>query len=79
MKDLKEVLAGINRATTRPSWGRGAGRRRRRGARTGRTDVLAASMPARGRQANLSFFAFTATPKPKTLELFGELEARPGR
>ena len=26
----------------------------------------------RGRQPNLSTFAFTATPKPKTLELFGE-------
>lgn len=37
------------------------------------TDVLAASMTARGAQRNLSFFAFTATPKPKTLELFGEL------
>ncbi len=36
-------------------------------------DVVAASMEARGRQSNLSFFAFTATPKPKTLELFGEL------
>lgn len=36
-------------------------------------DVVAASMQARGKQNNLSFFAFTATPKPKTLELFGEL------
>jgi type I restriction enzyme R subunit len=36
-------------------------------------DVIAASMTARGKQANLAFFAFTATPKPKTLELFGEL------
>ena len=36
------------------------------------TDLLAESMTARGRQPNLSFFAFTATPKPKTLELFGE-------
>lgn len=34
-------------------------------------DVLAASVAARGRQPNLSFFAFTATPKAKTLELFG--------
>ncbi|HVT63692.1 MAG TPA: type I restriction endonuclease [Mycobacteriales bacterium] len=34
-------------------------------------DVLAASVAARGRQGNLSFFAFTATPKAKTLELFG--------
>jgi len=36
------------------------------------TDLLAESMTARGKQANLSFFAFTATPKPKTLELFGQ-------
>ena len=28
-------------------------------------------MAARGPQKNLSFFAFTATPKDKTLELFG--------
>ncbi|PZO22080.1 MAG: restriction endonuclease subunit R [Leptolyngbya foveolarum] len=27
----------------------------------------------RGKQTNLSFFAFTATPKPKTLEVFGQL------
>ena len=35
-------------------------------------DVVSASMTARGKQPNLAFFAFTATPKPKTLELFGE-------
>ena len=29
------------------------------------------SMKAHGRLKNVSFFAFTATPKPKTLELFG--------
>ena len=34
-------------------------------------DLINASMAARGRQPNLSFFAFTATPKQKTLELFG--------
>jgi len=34
-------------------------------------DEIARSIAARGRQANLSFFAFTATPKKKTLELFG--------
>ena len=28
-------------------------------------------MEARGKQDNLSFFAFTATPKPKTVEVFG--------
>ncbi len=38
-------------------------------------DLINASMKARGRQANLSFFAFTATPKPKTLQTFGEQQA----
>ena len=33
--------------------------------------MLNAVMASRGRQPNLSFFAFTATPKGKTLELFG--------
>jgi type I restriction enzyme R subunit len=40
-------------------------------------DALAASVAARGRQPNLSFFAFTATPKAKTLELFGERSTEP--
>lgn len=34
-------------------------------------DNIRKSMLARGQQPNLSFFAFTATPKPKTLEVFG--------
>lgn len=34
-------------------------------------DVLAAEITARAESKNLSFFAFTATPKAKTLELFG--------
>jgi type I restriction enzyme, R subunit len=34
-------------------------------------DLLARSLSGRGRPENLSFFAFTATPKAKTLELFG--------
>jgi len=34
-------------------------------------DLINQNMAARGRQPNLSFFAFTATPKQKTLELFG--------
>ena len=37
-------------------------------------DGLNAVVESRGRQPNLSFFAFTATPKGKTVELFG----RPG-
>ena len=34
-------------------------------------EALFLSMAKRGRQANLSFFAFTATPKHKTLKVFG--------
>ena len=34
-------------------------------------DKIAAEIKARGRLPNVSTFAFTATPKPKTLELFG--------
>ncbi len=34
-------------------------------------DEIRKSMLSRGKQANLSFFAFTATPKPKTVEVFG--------
>ncbi len=37
--------------------------------------VLKAVMASRGRQQNLSFFAFTATPKAKTLEVFGSRDA----
>ncbi|MDJ0736190.1 MAG: type I restriction endonuclease [Nostocaceae cyanobacterium] len=36
-------------------------------------DNIRKSMLARGQQPNLSFFAFTATPKPKTLEVFGKI------
>jgi type I restriction enzyme, R subunit len=38
-------------------------------------DQLNRVMDSRGRQKNLSFFAFTATPKGKTLELFGRKNA----
>ena len=39
-------------------------------------DELVSTMQARrARQANMSFFAFTATPKPKTLEAFGQKSA----
>ncbi len=39
-------------------------------------EEIADEMAAHGRQPNLSFFAFTATPKQKTLEIFG-LEIAP--
>ncbi|HMR22727.1 MAG TPA: DEAD/DEAH box helicase family protein [Micropruina sp.] len=35
--------------------------------------ALLASAKHRGKQKNLSFFAFTATPKPKTLDTFGQV------
>ena len=38
-------------------------------------DRLNDVMQSRGKQPNLSFFAFTATPKGKTLELFGRMGA----
>ncbi len=42
-------------------------------------EELFRSMAKRGRQANISFFAFTATPKHKTLAVFGrEKDGKPG-
>jgi len=61
--DLKEVLGG--EALREEA--------QKRAAEEGRADLeeLFRSMAKRGRQANLSFFAFTATPKHKTLAVFG--------
>ncbi len=61
--DLKEVLGGERLREEA----------RRRAAEEGREDLeaLFRSMAKRRRQANLSFFAFTATPKHKTLAGFG--------
>lgn len=43
-------------------------------------DELFRSMAKRGRQPNLSLFAFTATPKHKTLAVFGrEADGKPGQ
>ncbi len=39
----------------------------------GTEDILDAAVASRRKSKNLSFFAFTATPKTKTLELFGRL------
>ena len=64
-KSLKAVLAaGRSRRPRRGGRSRDAGG----GARRARS---LAEMEKRGRLPNLSLFAFTATPKPKTLELFG--------
>jgi type I restriction enzyme R subunit len=37
--------------------------------------ILLAEMEGKANPKNISFYAFTATPKPKTLELFGRLNA----
>jgi type I restriction enzyme R subunit len=42
-------------------------------------EALAAQVAARGLQPNLSFFAFTATPKGRTLELFGRVNSESNR
>ncbi len=42
-------------------------------------DALAAAARARGKQPNISFFAFTATPKGRTLEQFGRLDPATNR
>ena len=61
--DLKEVLGGEELREEA----------RKRASEEGREDLeeLFRSMAKRGKQANLSFFAFTATPKHKTLAVFG--------
>lgn len=42
-------------------------------------DEIRKSMQARGKQDNLSFFAFTATPKSKTIEVFGTISPEEGK
>lgn len=37
-------------------------------------EIIADEIKSKGVQKNISFFAFTATPKPKTLELFGTVQ-----
>ncbi|MBM4456435.1 MAG: type I restriction endonuclease subunit R [Chloroflexi bacterium] len=61
--DLKEVLGGEELRE----------KAKRQAEEEGLDDLseLFRSMAKRGRQANLSFFAFTATPKHKTLAVFG--------
>ena len=61
--DLKEVLGGegLRKKAAEQAVGEGLAD----------MEELFRSMAKRGRQANLSFFAFTATPKHKTLAVFG--------
>lgn len=62
-KKLKEVLTAEERAAVDD------------GGDFDTETVLAEQMAARADSPNLSFFAFTATPKAKTLELFGRKDA----
>ncbi len=70
VKDLKKVLSGktgdaaLNAAEDADAASEEAA--------TDMEDALAESVATRGRQPNLTFYAFTATPKAKTLEMFGE-------
>jgi type I restriction enzyme, R subunit len=61
--ELKEVLGGAGL--------REEAQRRATEESLENMEELFRSMAKRGRQANLSFFAFTATPKHKTLAVFG--------
>ncbi len=61
--DLKEVLGGERLREEAAKYAAEEG--------VSDFDELYRSMAKRGRQANLSLFAFTATPKHKTLKVFG--------
>lgn len=75
-KDLKAVLSGLSgdkalEAAEKDAEGNAT--------EPDAQDRLAASVEARKKQDNLSFFAFTATPKQRTLEVFGETVPDPER
>lgn len=63
-KKMKEVLAGASLEEAAAAEADGADE-------DTSLDEIRKSMLSRGKQDNLSFFAFTATPKAKTLEVFG--------
>lgn len=68
-KKMKEVLAAksLEEAEKEESYS---------GLEEDAEDEIRKSMQARGKQQNLSFFAFTATPKAKTVEVFGTPDAK---
>ena len=71
MKDLKAVLANATDEQQALAAVEAAEAAAEAAADEKDTAGVIASMGARAAQANVSFYAFTATPKPKTLELFG--------
>lgn len=79
-KDLKAVLSGLSgEKALEAAEKEDEAEERAADAASDLSDLLAKSMQARGKQSNLSFFAFTATPKQKTLELFGDRIPDPDR
>ena len=62
--NLKKVLAAASLESAEAEDTAGAG--------DDAEDEVIKAIRARGRQPNLSYFAFTATPKKRTLELFGQ-------
>ncbi len=79
VKDLKAVLSGQtgDAALTAAEKADGQSEASTQDAQDQLADLLEKSTAARGKQGNLSFFAFTATPKHRTLMLFGEQPAEP--
>ncbi|MDU5026316.1 MAG: DEAD/DEAH box helicase family protein, partial [Cutibacterium avidum] len=67
VKDLKRVLGGPEALLAAAEEAENAAEEAADAA-----DIIIESAAHRGKQKNLSFFAFTATPKPKTLDLFGQ-------
>lgn len=75
-KELRRVLGSSAKTPTRDGTGAGA----EGDLPAEEVDkALVEAVAARGRQENLGFFAFTATPKGKTLELFGRYNPDTGK
>ena len=81
VKDLKAVLSGQTGAAALTAAEKADGETEagNSDSQDQLADLLDKSVAARGKQANLSFFAFTATPKHRTLMLFGEKPAEPSQ
>ncbi len=73
-KGLRAALANRNDAENLALAEAEAAEAAEEAARGDAEDQLVVSVAGRGSQPNISFFAFTATPKAKTLELFGRKE-----
>lgn len=72
-KDLKAVLSGLSSDAALEA------AEKAEGEYPDPQDALVRNIQARGKQDNLSFFAFTATPKQKTLDLFGTHRPDPNK